>query len=76
MPENVNVPVPPVVNETIPVGVTYVPGELSVIVTVQLVPLPSVAGEVHETDVATVLTVTVIEAVASGLAAECPASPA
>ena len=79
VPDNVhvpvNVPVPPLANVTVPVGVTNVPGEVSVTVTAQLVALPIVAGEMHETDVATVLCVTVIDAVESGLAAECPVSP-
>jgi hypothetical protein len=70
----VNVPVPLVDNITVPVGVTY-DDEVSVTVTVQLVAVPIVAGDVHEIDVATVLSVTVIDVVASGLAAECPASP-
>ena len=78
VPDNVhvpvNVPVPPL-NVTFPVGVTDVPGEMSVIVTVQLAALPIVAGDAHETDVATVLPVTVIVAVASGFAAECLVSP-
>ena len=78
VPDNVhvplNVPVPLVVNVTVPVGVTN-DDDVSVTVTVQLVAVPIVAGEVHETDVATVLCVTAIDVVASGLAAECPVSP-
>jgi hypothetical protein len=70
----VNVPVPPL-NATVPVGVAYVPGEISVTVTVQLVAVPIVAGDAQETDAATALWVTPIEAVASGFAAECLVSP-
>ena len=71
----VNVPVPLLAKVTVPVGVTKVPGEVSVIVTVQLVALPVVAGELHETEVATFLCVTVIDVDASGLAPECLVSP-
>jgi hypothetical protein len=73
-PDNVQVektPAPLLNNETVPVGVMKGPAiELSVTVTVQLVGVPTVTGEVHETDVAVVLGVTVIVAVASGLAGE------
>jgi len=73
-PDNVqveNAPGPLLASETVPVGVMKAPDiELSVTVTVQLVGVPTVTGEVHETDVAVVLGVTVIVTVASGLAAE------
>lgn len=73
-PDNVHVektPAPLLARETVPVGVMKAPGiELSVTVTVQLVGVPTVTGEVHETDVAVVLGVTVIATVASGPAAE------
>ncbi len=79
LPDNVQVPenepVPLVVKVTVPVGVKYVPGELSVTVIVQLVAVPIAAGDVQKTDVAADRNVTVIVAVASGLAAECPESP-
>ena len=73
-PNNVqveNTPGPLLASETVPVGVMKVPAiELSVTVTMQLVGVPTVTGEVHETDVAVVLGVTVIVTFASGLAAE------
>jgi len=71
----VNEPAPLVVSVTVPVGVRYVPGDVSVTVTVQVVAVATVAGDVHETDVETALWVTVTDCVASGLAAVCPASP-
>ncbi len=70
----VKLPVPPV-NVMFPVGVENVPGEVSVIVTVQLVVDPIGTGQVHDTAVATVLGVTLIVAYASGFEAECLESP-
>ena len=73
-PDNVQVektPAPLLANDTVPVGVMKGPAiELSVTVAVQLVGVPTVTGEVQETDVAVSLGVTVIVAVASGLAGE------
>jgi hypothetical protein len=71
-----NVPLPLVVNVTVPVGGMKVPGELSVTVTLHWIATPTVAGDVQVIAAVTDLPpVTVTVAVASGLAAECPASP-
>lgn len=66
----VNVPLPVVVRTTTPVGVMNVPGEWSVTVTVQLVAVPMVAGELQVNEEVSDLTVTVKLAVAFGLAAK------
>ena len=71
----VNVPLPLVTSTTTPVGVMNVPGEWSVIVTVQLVGTPIVAGESQVMADVSVLTVTVKVAVAFGLAGEWVGSP-
>lgn len=77
VPAKVHVPANPpllsfVVRVTCPVGVTNVPGEVSVTVTVQSVAIPMVAGEVHDTVAVTDLMrfVMVRANVAFGLAAE------
>ncbi len=54
---------------TVPVGVLAVPGDVSPIVAVQVDAWLITTGEVHPTVVTVDLTVTVIVAVASGLAA-------
>jgi hypothetical protein len=66
----VNVPLPLVTSTTTPVGVMNVPGEWSVIVTVQLVATPIVAGESQVNADVSDLTLTVKVAVAFGLAGE------
>jgi hypothetical protein len=66
----VNVPLPPVVIMTSPVGVMNVPGELSVTVTMQLVATPIVADKSQVNEDVRDLAVTVTVAVAFGLAGE------
>jgi len=70
-----NVPAPFVVKATTPVGVTNVPGELSVTVTVQVTGIPMTADEAHESEEERDLTFTFTVAVALGLAALWAASP-
>ena len=65
----VNVPLPVVVSTTTPVGVTKVPGEWSVTVTVQVVATPIVPGDWQFNADITDLRVTVTVAVAFGFAA-------
>jgi len=71
---DVNVPVPLVANPTVPVGVCMAPGEVSTTVAVQLVAVPSVAGELQATDVDVSLALTVIVTVLLVLPL-CPPSP-
>ena len=71
----VNVPLPLVVSITSPVGVMNVPGELSVTVTVQMVAAPIVPGDSQFNADVSDLAVTVIVAVAFGLAGEWAGSP-
>ena len=71
----VNVPLPLVVSITSPVGVMNVPGELSVTVTVQMVAAPIVPGDSQFKEDVSDLAVTIIMAVAFGLAGEWVGSP-
>lgn len=71
----VKVPLPLVVSVTVPVGVLYVPGELSVTVTVHVTASPIIADEAQDIVEDIVRTFTFTVAVAFGLAALWAASP-